>query len=395
MIKILRLDHQGRGIAKINDKIIFISKVLPGEIIDYKIISEKRNYIEGQVTKIIKKSPQRIIPKCKYYDVCGGCNLMHLSYQNQLIYKQEKIANIINKYVNEEIEIKPIIASDNEFNYRNKITVHADKHIGLYEENSNRLINIDECLLVDKRINKIIKELYNKYLYKDEIVIRVGEKETLIFYQNSNNDLQDVSADNIILNNKIIKGKDYIIESLNNLKYKISPSSFFQINTKQTIKMYETIKVIANIKKSDKIIDLYCGTGSIGLFLNNECRNILGIEINEVAIKDANTNMVLNNIKNARFIAGDAKKVIKKISFSPDILIVDPPRSGLFKGMINDIYKFNPSKIIYVSCNPLTLARDLNILKEKYYINMIQPIDLFPNTHHVEAICVLERSKEI
>lgn len=391
MIEILRLDHQGRGIAKVNDKIIFIPKVLPGEIVEYKIINDKKNYMEGQVTKIIKNSPQRIIPKCKYYDVCGGCNLMHMSYQNQLIYKQEKIENIINKYVNEKVDIKPIIASENEINYRNKITIHADKHIGLYQENSNKLIKIDECLLADKRINRIIKELYNKYLYRDEFVIRVGEKETLFYYQNPKNNLEDISADNIALNNKIIKGKNYIIEALNDLKYKISPSSFFQVNTKQAIKMYEIIKQIVNSKKSDKIIDLYCGTGSIGLFLNNECNSILGIEINKDAVKDANDNMLLNNIKNARFIAGDAKRVIKEISFNPDILIVDPPRSGLFKGMIDDIYIFNPLTIIYVSCDPLTLARDLNILKEKYCIKMIQPIDLFPNTHHVESICILER----
>ena len=391
MIEILRLDHQGRGIAKVNDKIIFIPKVLPGEIVEYKIIKNKKNYMEGQVTKIIKNSPQRIIPKCKYYDVCGGCNLMHMSYQNQLIYKQEKIENIINKYVNEKVDIKPIIASENEINYRNKITIHADKHIGLYQENSNKLIKIDECLLADKRINRIIKELYNKYLYRDEFVIRVGEKETLFYYQNPKNNLEDISADNIALNNKIIKGKNYIIEALNDLKYKISPSSFFQVNTKQAIKMYEIIKQIVNSKKSDKIIDLYCGTGSIGLFLNNECNSILGIEINKDAVKDANDNMLLNNIKNARFIAGDAKRVIKEISFNPDILIVDPPRSGLFKGMIDDIYIFNPLTIIYVSCDPLTLARDLNILKEKYCIKMIQPIDLFPNTHHVESICILER----
>lgn len=388
---ITKLDHQGRGIGKINNKVIFVPRVLPGEDVDIVITNEKKKFAEGKLIKIIKASPNRIVPLCPYYENCGGCNLMHLSYSEQLKYKQEKINNIITKYVANNVEIKDIIACDDIYNYRNKIKLHVNQYIGLYKEDSHELVKINNCMLVDNKINSIIKELNCKRLANDEITIRCNGKETLLFYKNEKNDLHHIASDNIILNNQTIKGNNYIIESLNGVQFKISPSSFFQVNTKQTIKMYNIIKQLGQIKKTDKILDLYCGTGSIGLYLSKYCKEILGIEINQDAIKDANENIILNNIKNAKFIVDDAKNAIKKISFQPDLLIIDPPRSGLFKGMIEDIYKFKAPKIIYVSCDPLTLARDLKELKEKYQIISVQPIDLFPNTHHIENVVLLYR----
>lgn len=390
MIEIIRFDHQGRGIGKINNKIIFVKNTIPGEIVDVKITKEKKNYLEGQVINIIKKSKKRIKPICPYFTFCGGCQLMHLPYNEQLKYKQNKVEDIIHKFTDKSIKINNIIECKNIYNYRNKATIHIANKIGFYKENTKELIDINSCFLVNNKINNTIKKLkYNK-LKRDELIIRTNGKDTLIQYQNPKNIILN-EADNIIIKSKVIKGKNYIIEKLNNLKFIVSPSSFFQINTEQTIVLYGKIKELANIKKSDNILDLYCGTGTIGLYLSKNCNKVLGVEINEEAIIDANKNKKLNNIQNAEFVAGDAKKVIKKISFKPDIIIVDPPRNGLFKTMIEDLLNFNAKKIIYVSCDPITLARDLKELMKKYIVKTIQPIDMFPNTYHIENVVLLEK----
>lgn len=391
MIEILKLDHQGRGIGKINNKIIFIKNALPGEIVDVKITKEKKNYTEGIITKYIKKSNKRIKPICPYYEKCGGCNLMHMTYENQLKYKQEKVENIIHKYTDPNLKIKNIIPCENIYNYRNKITFHIKDKIGLYEDNSKNIVEIDKCLLADNKINNIYLELKENKINKDEIIIRSSYNDSLIYYKNKENDLKNINCNNIINNNKIIKGNNYIIEKLKNYKFIISQTSFFQVNTKQTIILYDKIKEVANLTQEDKLLDLYCGTGTIGLYLSKDCQEVLGIELNKDAIKDANKNKMLNNINNAKFIAGDAKEEIKKINYKPTIIIVDPPRSGLHKDMIKDLIKFNAKKIIYVSCDPITLSRDLKELNSTYNIVEIQPVDLFPNTYHVESICVLER----
>ena len=390
MIEILKLDHQGRGIGKINNKIIFIKNALPKELVEVKIIKDKKNYQEGIVTNYIKKSDKRINPKCPYYEQCGGCNLMHLNYQDQIKYKQEKIENIIHKYVDKFIKVNKIIPSENIYNYRNKVTFHVNNKIGLYEDNTNNIIEIKKCLLADNKINKILKELKTLKLNKDEITVRSSYNDSLIYYKNKDN-LININCNNIINNNTIIKGNNYIIEKLNDFKFIISPTSFFQVNTQQTIILYDLIKKLAKPNKNDILLDLYCGTGTIGLYLSKESKEILGIELNKEAIIDANKNKKLNNINNAKFIAGDAKEIIKKINYKPDIIIVDPPRSGLYKGMIKDLISFNAKKIIYVSCDPITLSRDLKELKEKYKIKEIQPVDLFPNTYHIENIVLLEK----
>ena len=390
MIEILKLDHQGRGIGKINNKIIFIKNALPKELVEVKIIKDKKNYQEGIITNYIKKSDKRINPKCPYYEQCGGCNLMHLNYQDQIKYKQEKIENIIHKYVDKFIKVNKIIPCEKIYNYRNKITFHVNNKIGLYEDNTNNIIEIDKCLLADNKINKILKELKTLKLNKDEITIRSSYNDSLIYYKNKDN-IINVSCNNIINNNTIIKGNNYIIEKLKDFKFIISPTSFFQVNTQQTIILYDLIKELAKPNKNDILLDLYCGTGTIGLYLSKESKEILGIELNKEAIIDANKNKLLNNINNAKFIAGDAKEIIKKLKYKPDIIIVDPPRSGLYKGMIKDLINFKANKIIYVSCDPITLSRDLQELKEQYIIKEIQPVDLFPNTYHIEDIVLLEK----
>jgi len=391
IVKIIDIDNQGRGIGRLNNKVIFIPNTLIDEEVEVEITLEKKDYLEGKVINYIKKSNKRIKEKCN--KDCGGCNLLHLSYNDQLIIKQTIITDIINKFLKEKIKINEIIKSDIEYNYRNKITLHVINGIlGLYKPKTNEIVEIDECLLVDNKINEIIKKLKQYDLSNNkEIVIKSTSLNTMLVIDHFIKDIEKINVDTIICNNKVIKGTGYIEEIINNYRYLISKDSFFQINKKQTEKLYNLVLKYAQLEGKEQVLDLYCGTGTIGLYIAKNAQKVIGVELNKEAIEMANKNKELNNINNIEFICGDAKEVIKKINSTIDLIIVDPPRSGLYKGMIEDINEFKSKKIIYVSCNPITLARDLNILKEKYEIIEIQPVDMFPNTYHVETVSVLCR----
>lgn len=388
-VTIIDMDHQGRGISKVNNKVVFIPNTLIGEIVNIKITNSKKNYDEAEVINFLKKSEKRIEPKCSYD--CGGCDLLHLSYDDQIRYKQNKVEEIIKKFTGLDLTINPLIPCDDIYYYRNKVTFHVDNEIGLFKKKSNEIIPIKECLLADKRINDILNKLRNYNLNTVEnIVVRASSSETMIFYSGKIPDIESLDVSTIIEDDKVLKGNGYIIEDLNGLKFIISPKSFFQVNTKQTIKLYDKVREFASLTGDEKVLDLYCGTGTIGLYLSDKASCVLGVELNEDAINDANKNKELNNISNASFIAGDAKDVIKKTNFKPDVIVVDPPRSGLFKGMVSDIVSFNAKRIVYVSCDPVTLARDLKELNAYYEIVEIQPVDLFPNTHHIENVVILK-----
>ena len=392
--KIDRLDHQGRGISLL-DKVTFIPNTLPGELVDIDITTSKSKYNIGKVKKYIKTSKDRIEPLCPYYNICGGCELMHLSYENELKYKESKIKDIMNRYAKLD-NVSNIVGCDEELNYRNKVTFKVDKKISLSKKESHELVNIDKCLLISDRMNSYINKLNKMDLSNvNEVIIRESIDDIMIIFMCN----EDINIDTSLLDcnvvkyyNKyeILKGNNYIVDKIGNLSYKISPSSFFQVNRYQVKKLYDL--VLENIKpnKNDKVLDLYCGTGTIGLYVSNYVDEVLGIEINEEAIKDANYNKELNNIYNISFIAGDSK-IIHNIKFNPNKIIVDPPRAGLDKKVIDDILNINPERIVYVSCDPITLARDLNILKENYNVEKIIPVDMFPRTYHVETVCVLER----
>ncbi|MBR6690871.1 MAG: class I SAM-dependent RNA methyltransferase [Bacilli bacterium] len=397
MIKIESLDHYGRGITKINGKIAFIENSLPNERVEIKIDKEKKKYIEGSVLKYIEKSKERVNVNCPYYDSCGGCNIMHLSYKDQLKFKQDKIINIIRKYINKDIKINNIISSDTNINYRNKVTFQVKENIGFYKNNTYDIINIDNCLISDKIINNSIKYL-RKLNLKDinKITCRTGSNELMIIIETNNKNL-DITpltevANSIYLkiDNKYIHvyGNKHIYETLDKFKYLISPDSFFQVNINTCLKLYNKIKDY--VGKNKNVIDLYCGTGSIGIFVSDS-NNVSGIEINESATKDALKNKDINNLSDINFICGDSGKKLKELNFNPDIIIVDPPRSGLNKETIDNIIKFNAKEIIYVSCDPMTLVRDLNILNKYYKINELTPFDMFPNTYHVECLTYLTK----
>ena len=393
MIKIESLDHNGRGIAKINNKVVFVENALPGEIVEIKIINEKKHFYEAEVIRYIEKSNDRIESICPYYNECGGCNLLHISYKKQLEFKQNKLQNIIDKYLETNIKVNNIIKSDTEFNYRNKATFHVNGKMGYFKNKTNDIVEIKNCALLDKRINDAIPYLNMLDLKSiNEITCRVGNKLMIIIDSKKAIDITPIKdiADSIYINNELIYKDKNIHNSIGKYNYIISPDSFFQINNNACKKLYDKIK--EETKDSKNILDLYCGTGSIGIYVS-ENKNILGIEINESAINDAKENKEINNINNIDFICGDSGKKSTKLNFNPDTIIIDPPRSGLDSTTINNIISMNPNKIIYVSCDPMTFVRDLNILNKHYTINEITPFDMFPQTKHVESMCILERRK--
>ena len=392
------LNHLGQGITRIDNKITFVPKTVSGDIINLEIIKSHKNYNEAKLLKIVKPSPDRIEYKCPYYNKCGGCNIANLEYTNQLKYKKEKVINIFKKY--NKIDINPtIIASDEILHYRNKITLQYNEKLGLYEEKTHNIIEIEECLLMPQKVNDIIK-LLNKYNYNtslQKIVIRIINNQVMI-----NIIAKDISKSLIEIlknldvsvyhNSKYISGNKVLIETLNNYKFSILPDSFFQINKKQTINLYNQIVEYANPQKEDKVLDLYCGVGTIGIYLSKYCKEVLGIEINKSSIENANINKKLNNVENISFIEADVSKVLS-MKYKADIIIVDPPRSGLDKNTIETLIKINPKKIVYVSCDPITLSRDINLLKNNYILKDIKLYDMFPETYHVESVCVLERRR--
>lgn len=367
--KIIGLDHFGRGIIKDDGKTIFVENALIGEIVNIEIIKDKKKYSEAKVTKYVEKSPNRVIPPCPYYSECGGCDIMHMNYEEQLKFKENKIKEIMNKFkIN--TTIKPIISTE-QFNYRNKITLQNKGKLGFYKKGSYDIVEIDKCLIAKDQINKAIPNLdRNKKV--DKIVIRSG-KELMISYNGRENPICD---------------------EIGNFTFQISPTAFFQVNSEGTVKLYNKILEYADLKGNENVLDLYCGIGTIGIYLSQYCRRILGVEINEEAVKDANINKEINRISNIMFKTGSVDKIITDLCFNPDIVIVDPPRSGLDNITIQKLKEFASSKIIYVSCDPVTLARDLNNLSDKYIIKEITPVDMFPNTHHVESICLLELKSE-
>jgi len=396
MIKIDSLDHLGRGIAKIDGKITFVENALPNEIVEIKTEKIKKKYIESSVLKYIKKANNRVEVNCPYYDYCGGCNIMHLSYDDQLKFKQEKIENIIYKYLNSGIKINNIIKSDISENYRNKVTFQVKQNIGFYNKNTYNIINIDNCLISNQLINNSIEYLKKLNLKNiNKIICRTGLNELMIIIETNKRDLNIDCIKNIAqsiyfkINNEYIHiyGNKNIYEKLDNYKYIISPDSFFQVNINTCLKLYKKIKEYVGINKN--VLDLYCGTGSIGIFVNAN-NNVIGIDINESAIDDAIVNKKTNNLENIKFLCGDSGKKLKELNFNPDVIIVDPPRNGLNKETIDNILKFKAKEIIYVSCDPMTMVRDLKILNLYYNIKEITPFDMFPNTHHVECLTYLK-----
>ena len=389
-IKIEKMDHLGRGIGYNDGKIVFVPKAVMGDILDIEIISNHRKYDIGKINKIIQSSDNRIVAKCSYYNECGGCHISNLKYFDQVGFKKDKIVDMFKRYLN--IDINPrVIDSEKEFEYRNKITYQVKNgKIGLVDINNN-FIEIDKCLLVSDRVNKLLGALKNEDLSKvTKIVIRECNNGLILSITG------DMNVDNLVnecLEIYINGVKKYSLEEgylyIDNLKYRVSDKSFFQINTGTIKRLYDEIVRYGNFTGSERVIDLYCGVGSISLYVSRYVKSVLGIEIVKEAINDANYNKKINNIDNASFICSDVSKIIDK-NIDGDILIVDPPRAGLDKHTREIINNANIKKIIYVSCDPMTLVRDIQEL-DKYRLVEVSVVDMFPQTEHVECVSVLQR----
>ena len=392
-VKIIDMDHRGNGICKYNEKVCFVPKSIKDDVIDINIVKSHRKYDDGRINKIITGSDNRVLSKCPYYNVCGGCNISNLSYDNQLMYKKNKVVNIFKRYLSMDISPR-IIGSECDYKYRNKITYHVyNGKIGLMDIDNN-LLAIDSCMLVSDSVNELYKKISLEDLSNVKKIMIKECDNGLILSIDGKMDTKNITNLCIMIymdNNLVYKKEDGYIY-INDIKYMVNEKSFFQVNTKNISNLYDVILEYGNFKKSDNVIDLYCGVGSISLYMAKYVNSVLGIEIIREAIDDANNNKLINNINNAKFICGDVSKLIDD-NVICDILVVDPPRIGLDSHSADVINVSGIERIIYVSCDPMTLVRDLSRLN-KYSVKDITLVDMFPQTHHIESVVCLEKRKD-
>lgn len=378
-------DNKGNGITRINDFVLFVPNSFKDEELTIKVIKLSKRFGIGSLVKIIKPSSRRSDIKCKYYNECGGCSFLHMSYEEEKNKKTSEIKKIFNAEIDK-------VYFGKESNYRNKATFHvSNNELGYYSEDSHDLVSFDNCLLLDERINNIYNYLNKSNLDNlSSVIVRVTDKELMIIFDNEydySNLIREFKIDLIYINDKLVYGKKYITEVIDGVSYTISPDSFFQVNYESMKHLYDVIKEYSG--HGNKLLDLYCGTGTIGIYLKDNFKSITGIEVNRSSINNANINKDINNLDNIKFILGDSK-IASKDDY--DVIIVDPPRNGLSHEVINYLNKTN-SKIIYVSCNPITLKRDIDELNN-YKITKLSIVNMFPRTKHVETVVLMEKNNE-
>lgn len=444
IVDIIDNGFEGEGIAKIEGYTIFIPNAIKGERIKILIVKVLKSHAFGKIVEIISPSKNRIKEDCTTYKRCGGCDLRHIEYKETLKMKQNAVQSLVNKTLKNTIQVQETLGMENPLYYRNKAQypVGIDKNgnatIGVFANRTHEIIPIETCLIQNKTSQELAKfiinfinenkiSIYNEHKQKGlirhivtKVGIRTGEvmcilvingknipKEKELVHTIINNFPQvktivkniNMKNTNVILGNENINlyGDGYITDVLGEYTFKISPHSFYQVNPIQAEKLYKIGVEAANITNNDVVFDLYCGIGTISLFMAQYAKKVYGIEIVEEAIRDAKENAKLNNIKNAEFIAGDVEKILDKLinkdKIIPDIVMIDPPRKGMDAQSVENILKIEPKKLVYISCNPATLIRDLQKLEEKYEIKMIKPVDMFPFSKHIECIAVLELLK--
>ena len=395
-VNVEKLDDFGRGIGYVDNKIIFISDAMIGEVVDVNIIKDTNKYYEGEVIKYIKKSRDRVSVNCPYYKFCGGCNILHMNYDNQIEYKKDKLQNILKKFSNICIDID-VIKNKDVIGYRNKIELKIeDNRWGYYNSNTHNFIEIDKCLLAKDSINKVIENKKYINVNNGNIIIRSNYNDEIILVIKTDDKVnididslkKNIKLVGIVVNDGTFYGDNFFYEMINNKLFKVNYNSFFQINNYITKEM---LKVINDNCNGKILLDLYCGVGFLGQVIDYEFDKIYGIELNRNSVIDAISNAKINKINNTYYMCGDSSKLISNIKENIDTLIIDPPRSGLYKNMVNDVLNISSDKIIYVSCNPITLVRDINLLKEKYVVEKIYLLDMFSNTYHFESVCVLKK----
>lgn len=431
IVDIVDYGANGEGIAKINGYTIFVSQALKGEKCKIHILKVLSSYAYAKIIKILEESQYRVKEDCKTYPMCGGCDLRHIKYNETLKIKREKVQNLVNKMLDTKIVVDNTLGMKNPIYYRNKaiFPVNKEKQIGFFAKRSHNIIPIYECKIqtkISQDIAKFVLDNWNYSIYNEEtkkgllrnIMIRQGFKTNeimCILVINSNKKINfnveklikkfpEIKTIVLNLNNKntnvvlgkeniVIYGNGYINDKLDEYIFKISPNSFYQVNPTQTKEMYEKAIEFANLKNTDILCDLYCGIGTIGIFASKYVKKVYGIEIVEDAIKDAKENAKINKINNIEFILGDVEKAFNNLlekNIIPNVVIVDPPRKGLDNKTLENLNKLRLERLIYVSCNPSTLVRDLKTLENAYEIKKIVPIDNFCYSSHVECICAMK-----
>ena len=444
-MEITGLTHNGAGAGKYQGYTLFVSGGLPGEKAKVKVVKVNKNYGFAKLIEILQPSPDRIKPLCPVYKKCGGCQLQHLSYEGQLEQKRQLVEDNINRIGKlQNVIIHPTIGMDNPWNYRNKAQVPVAEReggliAGFYAKGTHDIIDMEKCLIQQEQndqlvleIKKIAQELgfsaYDENSHTGllrHIITRVGVNTNelmLILVTNGENlprkdklikkilakkpDLtsliQNINSKktNVILGEKsaTLWGQDVIYDTIGDIKFAISPRSFYQVNPQQTRVLYEKALEYADLKGNENVIDAYCGIGTISLFLAKKAKHVYGVEIVPEAIEDAKSNAELNGINNVTFTVGAAEEIIPKWQnqdIKADVVVVDPPRKGLEKSLIDTIIGLKPKKVVYVSCNPSTLARDLRLLEDGGFKTIeVQPVDMFPQTTHCEAVARIERVKK-
>ena len=450
---------EGKALAKVNDMVVFVPYVVPGDVVDLQVKRKKNKYAEAVAVKFHEFSPKRAVPFCQHYGVCGGCKWQCLTYEDQIKYKQKQVTDNLTRIGKVELpEISPILGSEKTEFYRNKLEFTFSDKRWLTEEEVkaevqydqmnavgfhipgafDKVLAIEKCWLQDDISNQI-RNTIRDYAYENglafynirnhegllrNLMIRTSSTgELMVLLQvrvSQDKDLDETKkllahvADKFpqitsllyVVNNKcndtindldveVFKGNDHIFEEMEGLRFKVGPKSFYQTNSEQAYNLYKVAREFAGLTGDELVYDLYTGTGTIANFVSRKAKKVVGIEYVPEAIEDAKVNSAINNITNTLFYAGDMKDMLTQDFINehgrPDVIITDPPRAGMHNDVIDVILFAEPKRIVYVSCNPATQARDLSLLDAKYKVMAVQPVDMFPHTHHVENVVLLEK----
>ncbi|SFI58198.1 23S rRNA (uracil(1939)-C(5))-methyltransferase RlmD [Thermoflavimicrobium dichotomicum] len=440
-LSIRRLGINGEGVGYYQKQVVFVDGAIPGEIVVARITDIEKNFAKAKLIRIKKKSAYRTDPQCPVYDTCGGCQLQHMDYRFQRRLKRELVQEAFRKYTHlDEIPIEPMISMSEPWTYRNKAQLPLQQignrvAMGMFSAKSHRLVQVDDCLVQHPLVNQVlsvtreiieqlkisvyeerkhqgvIRHLVARIAFATEevqlvLVTRTSsfpEEKTLISMVTE----QLPQVKSIVLNhnphktslifgdrNRLLWGKEKITEKLGELTFLLSPRAFFQLNPVQTAKLYEEVRKLAKLTGSETIIDAYCGVGTIGLWLAKDAKKVLGMDTIPEAIEDARENAKINGIEHAEYFAGEAESLLPdwiQNGLQPDLVVVDPPRTGLGQPLIDTLLKVKIPRLIYVSCNPSTLAKDCHqLLQGGYELKRIVPLDMFPQTAHVESVTLLE-----
>ena len=458
-ITIIDVAAEGKALAKVNDLVVFVPYVVPGDVVDLQVKRKKNHYAEAVAVKFHEYSPVRAVPFCQHYGICGGCKWQCLPYTEQIKYKQKQVTDNLTRIGKIELpEISPIMGSEKTEFYRNKLEFTFSNKRWLTEEEVkedvkydqmnavgfhipgafDKVLAIEKCWLQDD-INNQIRNAIRDYAYEHNysffnlrsqegmlrnLMIRTsstGELMVLLqckIVEESEMDLMkqllafvaehfpQITSLLYVVNNKcndtindlevmVFKGNDHIFEEMEGLRFKIGAKSFYQTNSGQAYNLYKVARNFAGLTGKELVYDLYTGTGTIANFVSRQAKKVIGIEYVPEAIEDAKVNSAINGIDNTLFYAGDMKDILTQEFINqhgrPDVIITDPPRAGMHNDVINTILFAEPQRIVYVSCNPATQARDLSLLDAKYKVMAVQPVDMFPHTHHVENVVLLEK----